>query len=95
MVSQMSMGSATMLRNTFGESSITFQVSGGVYMHVHAQYLCDVFILWDILLSSIAYTFQVQCINIMIELMNIPPGLVKFQTLCQVLSYAVFYCAKQ
>lgn len=44
MVSQMSTGSATMLKNTFGESSITFQVSGGVYIRVHAQYLCDVFI---------------------------------------------------
>lgn len=41
MVSQMSTGSATMLKNTSGESSITFQVSGGVYMRVHAEYLCD------------------------------------------------------
>ena len=57
MVSQMSTGSATMLKNTSGESSITFQVSGGVYMHVHAEYLCDGFILWDILFSSIARTF--------------------------------------
>lgn len=33
MLSQMSTGSAIMLKNTFGQPSITFQVSVGVYTH--------------------------------------------------------------
>lgn len=55
----------------------------------------NVFILGDILLFSIAYTFLAQCTNIMTELINIDSRLVKLQTLYQVLSYTLFYCGEQ
>lgn len=60
-----------------------------------AWYLCNVFICLDILLFSIAHTSLVQCTNIMTELINVNSKLVKFQTLCQVLSYTLFYYGEQ
>lgn len=78
-VSHTSAGSATRLKNTLSESSITLQRFLYVCVCVAAWCLCDVFILWDILLCSTAHAFWVQCTNIMIELIIIHLGLVKFR----------------
>lgn len=89
----MSVGSATGLKSTFSESSITFQVF--LCVCVRAQYLCYVFILWDILLSSVAHSFQVQHTSTLNALINIHSGSVMFHTWRQWLSYPLFYCGEQ